>query len=38
VWWQAISKLNGGADFHAHTKKELMEEIDYYMEEHYGQR
>ena len=30
VWWQAINIDTNCADFHANTKKELIEEIDIY--------
>lgn len=27
VWWEAVDR-NGNADYHAHTKRELMQLID----------
>lgn len=30
VWWEAVNSETQCADFHAHTKKELIELIDEY--------
>lgn len=28
IWWEAVSKKTDCADYHVHTKKELIEMID----------
>lgn len=28
TWWEAVNEATGCADYHAHTKKELMDLID----------
>lgn len=28
VWWEAVNKNTGSADYHAHTKKKIIEIID----------
>lgn len=33
VWWEAVNEATGCADFHEHTKREILKQIDLALDE-----